>query len=92
MKLRWFGHVERRPVDSVVRRVDQMERRQTIRGRGRPKKTIREVIKKDLELNDLDKNPNATGPRESLIQEEKGKNRWGRVYVRKRTKNDDMAH
>ncbi|KAL5134644.1 hypothetical protein HKD37_03G007756 [Glycine soja] len=54
-RLRWFGHVERRPVDSVVRRVDQTERRQTIRGRGRPKKTIREVIKKDLELNDLDR-------------------------------------
>ncbi|KAH1197968.1 Craniofacial development protein 2 [Glycine max] len=54
-RLRWFGHVERRPVDSVVRRVDQMERRQTIRGRGRPKKTIREVIKKDLELNGLDR-------------------------------------
>ncbi|KAL5146330.1 Craniofacial development protein 2 [Glycine soja] len=54
-RLRWFGHVERRPVDSVVRRVDQMERRQTIRGKGRPKKTIREVIKKDLELNDLDR-------------------------------------
>ncbi|KAH1225684.1 hypothetical protein GmHk_11G032522 [Glycine max] len=31
-RLRWFGHVERRPVDSVVRIVDQMERRQTIRG------------------------------------------------------------
>ncbi|KAH1193991.1 Retrovirus-related Pol polyprotein from type-2 retrotransposable element R2DM [Glycine max] len=44
-----------RPVDSVVSRVDQMERRQTIRGRGRPKKTIREVIKKDLELNDLNR-------------------------------------
>ncbi|KAL5178480.1 Craniofacial development protein 2 [Glycine soja] len=54
-RLRWFGHVERRPVDSIVRRVDQMERRQTIRGRGRPKKTIREVIKKDLALNDLDR-------------------------------------
>ncbi|KAL5177917.1 hypothetical protein HKD37_08G023600 [Glycine soja] len=52
-RLRWFGHVERRPVDSVVRRVDQMERRQTIRGR--PKKTIREVIKKDLEINGLDR-------------------------------------
>jgi len=24
-RLRWFGHVERRPVDVVVRRVDQME-------------------------------------------------------------------
>ncbi|KAH1264620.1 hypothetical protein GmHk_01G000510 [Glycine max] len=51
--LRWM--CERRPVDSVVRRVDQMERRQTIRGRGRPKKTIREVIKKDLEMNGLDR-------------------------------------
>ncbi|RZB50735.1 Metal tolerance protein 4 isoform C [Glycine soja] len=54
-RLRWFGHVERRPVNSVMRRVDQMERRQTIRGRGRPKKTIREVIKKDLEINGLDR-------------------------------------
>jgi len=26
-RLRWFGHVERRPVDYVVRRVDQMEDR-----------------------------------------------------------------
>ncbi|KAH1262515.1 Craniofacial development protein 2 [Glycine max] len=51
--LRWM--CERRLVDSVVRRVDQMERRQTIRGRGRPKKTIREVIKKDLEINGLDR-------------------------------------
>ena len=24
-RLRWFGHLERRPVDAVVRRVDQME-------------------------------------------------------------------
>ncbi|KEH35761.1 hypothetical protein MTR_3g102480 [Medicago truncatula] len=27
-RLRWFGHVERRPVDAVVRRVDQMEESQ----------------------------------------------------------------
>ncbi|KAL5142307.1 LINE-1 reverse transcriptase [Glycine soja] len=37
-RLRWFGHVERRPVDSVVRRVDQMERRQTIRRKEDPKR------------------------------------------------------
>src|SRR4051812_20689999 len=54
-RLRWFGHVEIILVDSVVRRVDQKERRQTIRGRGRPRKTISEVIKKDLEINDLDR-------------------------------------
>jgi hypothetical protein len=45
-RFRWFGHVERRHVDSVVRRV----------GRGRPTKTIRETIKKDLHINELDKN------------------------------------
>ena len=51
-KLRWFGHVEKRPVDSVVRRVDQTEGSQITRGRGRPRKTIRETIRKDLEINE----------------------------------------
>lgn len=32
-----------------------MERRQTIIGRGKPKTTIKEVIKKDLDFNDLDR-------------------------------------
>jgi len=35
-RLRSFGHVERRPVDVVVRRVDQMKESQVKRGRGRP--------------------------------------------------------
>jgi len=47
-KLRWFGHVERRLVDVVVRRVDQMEDSQITRGRGRPRNTIRETIMKDF--------------------------------------------
>ena len=51
--LRWFGHVERRPVDAVVRRVDQMEESRVKRGRVRPMKTIRETIRKDLEVNEL---------------------------------------
>ena len=51
-RLMWFGHVERRPIDSVVRRVDQIEDSQITRGRGRPRKTIR----KDLEINELDQN------------------------------------
>jgi len=54
--LRWFGHVERRPVDAVVRRVDQIEENHVKRGRGRPKKIIRETIRKDLEVNELDSN------------------------------------
>jgi hypothetical protein len=55
-KLRWFGYVERRPVDSVVRRVDQMEDSQITRDRGRPRKNIRETIWEDLEINELDPN------------------------------------
>ena len=54
-RLRWFGHVERRPV-AVVRRVDQMEESQVKRGRGRPRKTIRATIRKDLDVNELDPN------------------------------------
>jgi len=54
-RLGWFGHVERRTMDSVVRRVDQMEKSQITRGRGRPRKTIRETIRKDLEMNELEK-------------------------------------
>ena len=54
-RLRWFAHVERRPMDSAVRRVDQMEGSQITRGRGRPRKTMRETIRKDLEINELEK-------------------------------------
>ncbi|KAM7524737.1 hypothetical protein LguiA_014639 [Lonicera macranthoides] len=50
-RLRWFGHVGRRPVNAVVRRVDYMEGSLIGRGRGRPRKTIGETIKKDLEAN-----------------------------------------
>jgi hypothetical protein len=39
----WFGHVERRHVDSLVRRVDQIGHSHITRGRGRPR---RETIKK----------------------------------------------
>jgi hypothetical protein len=55
-RLRWFGHVERSPVDAVVIIIDQMEESQVKKGRGRPRKTIRETIRKDLEVNELDSN------------------------------------
>jgi len=54
-RLWWFGHIERRLVDYVVRIVNQMEGSQITRGRGRPRKTIREAIRKDLEINELEK-------------------------------------
>lgn len=53
-RLRWFELIERRPIDFVVRRVDHIERRQTTKGKGRSKKTITKVIKKDLKNNNLD--------------------------------------
>jgi hypothetical protein len=55
-KLRLFEHVERRPVDAVVRRVDQMEESQVNSGRGRRRKAIRETIRNDLKVNELDPN------------------------------------
>jgi hypothetical protein len=54
--LSWFGHIERRPVDFAARRVDQIEDDQITRDVGRSRKTIREIIKKDPEINELDRN------------------------------------
>lgn len=42
--IRWFGHVEKRHVGSTVKKADQMKKSQITRGRGRPRKTIREVF------------------------------------------------
>jgi len=42
-RLTWFEHVERRLVNAVVRRVDQMKESQIRRGREH-RKTMRETI------------------------------------------------
>ena len=52
----WFGHVWRVPVEALVWKVDQMESSLIVRGRGRPRKTIGETIKRDLNFNDLNVN------------------------------------
>nr|ACN78497.1 putative reverse transcriptase [Arachis hypogaea] len=44
----WFGHVRRRPTKHLVRRVDEMEDGQGVKCRGRSKKTIHELVKRDL--------------------------------------------
>lgn len=46
IRLRWFEHVEWRPVDSIVRRLDQIEGIQIVRDRGKPRKTIEEDLEK----------------------------------------------
>jgi len=45
-------NIERRPVNFVVKTVDQMDDSQITRGIGRPRKTI----KKNLEINEFDRN------------------------------------
>ena len=55
-RLRWFGHVQRRPSDApvhcgVLSRVTNVRR-----GRGRPKLTWEEAIKRDLKSWDIPKN------------------------------------
>lgn len=55
-RFRWFDYIEKRFIDYEVRIVYQIKRSRTIRCRGRPRKTIKEVIKKDVEINDLRRN------------------------------------
>ncbi|KAM2796144.1 hypothetical protein COP1_007305 [Malus domestica] len=54
-RLRWFGHVQRRPTDAPIRRCDNGTEVQGRRGRGRPRKTLEETLRKDLEYLDLTK-------------------------------------
>ena len=45
--------MRRKPIEAPVRRIDQMEDSPLNRGRGRPLKTLRDIIKKDFEINGL---------------------------------------
>jgi len=49
-------YVERRHMNFVVRRINEMEGSQTTRGKGRPRKIMRETTEMDLgiEINDLE--------------------------------------
>ena len=47
-RLRWYVHVQRRELDVIARIVEQMVRETYIRNRGRPKRTLDEVIQKDM--------------------------------------------
>ncbi|KAF3651997.1 Ataxin-3 -like protein [Capsicum annuum] len=49
VRLRWFGHVMRRGTDAPVRRCERLALDGFKRGRGRPKKYWREVIRRDME-------------------------------------------
>ncbi|KAM3394451.1 hypothetical protein P3S68_003453 [Capsicum galapagoense] len=49
VRLRWFGHIMRRGTDAPVRRCERLALDGFRRGRGRPKKYWREVIRRDME-------------------------------------------
>ena len=55
-RFKWFEHVEWKPVDSIVRRVNQIENSHITRGIRRPGRTIRETIRKYLLINKLNLN------------------------------------
>ncbi|KAL6546097.1 hypothetical protein OROGR_009971 [Orobanche gracilis] len=47
-RLRWFGHVRRRPVDAPVRRLENWRTINIVKGRGRPKKIWIKLIENDM--------------------------------------------
>jgi len=49
-RLRWFGHIRRRPRDAPVGRCEMIECLAYKRSRGRPKKSWSEVIRHDLKI------------------------------------------
>ena len=56
IRLRWFNHVKRRSMDAPVRRCERINIHESKRGRGRPKKSLDEVIREDLKVVGLTKN------------------------------------
>lgn len=48
-QLRWFGHIQRRPAEASVNRGTLKSSENTRRGRGRPKWTWEEAVKRDLQ-------------------------------------------
>ena len=51
-RLRWYGHVCRRPIDVVVKRSDMIIGSEDTRGRDKPKLILDAVVKYDIiELN-----------------------------------------
>ena len=49
-RLRWFGHVQCRTADAVVKRADMIALDRNAPGRGRPKLTLDAVVRKDFSL------------------------------------------
>lgn len=46
--LRWFGHVEKRPIDAIVRKIDCLKVTETSSEKGIPKKAWIELVRDNL--------------------------------------------
>ncbi|KAJ7946136.1 Retrovirus-related Pol polyprotein LINE-1 [Quillaja saponaria] len=55
-RLRWFGHIQRRPMDTVVKQGDMVQVPGVRRGKGRPKLTWGAVIEKDMAVLGINEN------------------------------------
>lgn len=44
IRLRWFDHVHKRPLEVLIQRVDQLDKSPTFRSRRKQKKTISKTI------------------------------------------------
>ena len=55
-RLWWYGHVQRRPTDAPMQKIDQMVFSPVRRGRGRLQRTLGEIIRRNLRINDIFKN------------------------------------
>jgi hypothetical protein len=54
-RLRWFGHIQRKPPEASVRSGILNRLENTRRGRGRPRLTWEEAIKRDLKERNIPK-------------------------------------
>ena len=45
-RLRWFGHVQRRAINALLKKNEFIQVERTENCRGRPKRTLPEIIKK----------------------------------------------
>ena len=52
-RLRWFGHIQRKPLDAPIRKSDLLTIHSNAIGKGRPKLTWTEIIKKDITICNL---------------------------------------
>ena len=56
IRLKWFGHVKRSSADAPMRRCEKINIPRGKRVKGRPKKSLNEVIREDLKVVGLTEN------------------------------------